>query len=513
MAIIDARTLPNATEIEADLIIIGGGMAGIALAREWAGANKSVAILESGGRAFEQETQDLYAGSAVLRAPDNADRPLNDYPIQSRFRALGGSGHIWGGKCVPLDESDFATRDWLPMTGWPMTRTQMLPYYNRACALLQIDPIGAEGAPVEIAGRPAMQIGDGRGFFSAPRNFSNLSGGADAPAFDRFRTEFAEAANVNVYLHANVREIVLHRRRGRVERLDIACLGGGRHTARGRAYVLATGGIENARLLLASNSVRARGVGNESDLVGRCFMGHMNYSYVDDQSIASALSISDPNQNMTLYSQAPRDGIQCVLASSLEGQRQNRIVNFTVTISEPEAAPRPDTGAILRLSGAIDRGAAQAGQFMTCYFKTEQLPNLDSRVLLDTANADALEMPRVRLEWNFSRLDLDMLEASVNAFAAALGADGKGRVCWPAARSEIVACMTPARHHMGTTRMHADEEHGVVNTDSRMHGVDNLYVAGSSVFPTSGNANPTLTLLAMTMRLSDHLKRRLGARQ
>jgi choline dehydrogenase-like flavoprotein len=504
MAVIDARTLPNATEIEADLIIIGGGLAGIAIAKQWAGSGKRVAVLESGGLEADNDTQDLYRGAGALSAPDNASRDTSDYLHQSRFRRLGGSGNVWGGKCVPLDESDFAERSWLPLSGWPLTRAQMNPYYDRACALFEIAPFNRDWDRTPEPDRPPLIIDDARDFFSAPRCFTRFSGFADREAFDRFRSDYAEAPNISVYLFANVTEI---RRRGRqVRGLTVACLDGKRHSARARAYVLATGGIENARLMLANE------IGG--DWVGRCFQGHVNFGiYNAPEGRNSSLCISEPGRNMSLYTRADRDVTQCVLTSTLEGQRRYRIPNFTVTLFEESEPLAPDVVSITQLAAKLDRGAdAASARNLACYFKTEQTPNPESRILLDAGSSDALGMPRVRLDWRFTALDLDLLERSVMALAQSLGGAGLGRVCWPADRSAIVALMTPARHHMGTTRFGADIEHGVVDENCRVHGLRNLYVAGSSVFPTSGNANPTLTLIALAMRLSDHLKREMGVR-
>lgn len=506
MAIIDAQALPNATEIEADLVIIGGGMAGISLAREFAGANKTVVVLESGGRDMEEATQDLYRGSATVGAPDNETEPFDRYTFESRFRALGGSGNIWGGKSVPLDESDFAQRDWVPLSGWPFTRAQLQPYYDRACALLEIPVFNRDFDREPEAESPPLLINGARHFFSAPRWFSMLSGGNDRAKFDAFRTGFAEASNINVYLHANV--VAMRRtRNGRaLAGLDIACLDGKRHTVGGRAYVLATGGIENARLMLASN------VGNESDWVGRCFQGHMNYGVSEAQDGRNtSLAISDPTRNMTLYTNYR--GRHCTPASTLEGQRRYRICNFTVSIFDGSEALPADAQALLNLSGPIDQGGGVTpARNMSCYYKTEQLPNPESRITLDPANVDALGMPRVKLDWKFTSEDLDQLDRAIAAFAAELGADGLGRACAPLPRNRLVAIMSPARHHMGTTRMAVDEEFGVVDAQGRVHGMRNLYVAGSSVFPTCGNANPTLTIIALCMRMADHLKRELGVR-
>ncbi|RYG36037.1 MAG: FAD-binding protein, partial [Burkholderiales bacterium] len=117
MPFIDARELPRDSEIASDLMIIGAGMAGLALAREWANSGFKVALLESGGRAFDPEVQELYRGEGVMRAPDNADKPFENYAYDSRRRMLGGSGNVWGGKCVALDPADFEQRDWIPDSG------------------------------------------------------------------------------------------------------------------------------------------------------------------------------------------------------------------------------------------------------------------------------------------------------------------------------------------------------------------------------------------------------------
>lgn len=507
MAFIDARTLPEATEIEADLIIIGGGMAGIAIAREFAGANKRVAVLESGGQEFDAGIQDLYRGAGMMRAPDNPDRNIDAYLHESRYRALGGAGNVWGGKCVPLDPSDFAEREWLTHTGWPFTRAQLQPFYDRACRLLQIPLFDRDWDTQPEEGRPPLGLGGAREFFSAPRYFSPVTGYADRARFDEFRTGFANAANIDVYLHANVTAIEPHRNGHRIGGLRIATLDGKRHTARGRAYVLATGGIENVRLLLAS------GLGERSDWIGRCFMGHVTFGAFEETQPMSLVAVSDGARNMSLYVDNGRDKTHCVLAATLDAQRRLQIGNFTTTIFGMNDPPPAEGPAVLALAAALDRGASAApGRALPCFFMSEQLPHRESRITLDPANTDALGMPRVRLDWNYTAQDMDVLERAIAALGTALGAEGVGRLCWPVARSNLLSILNTSRHHMGTTRMNRSDELGVVDTDCRMHGLSNLYIAGSSVFPTSGIANPTLTLIALAMRMSDHLKRELGVR-
>jgi choline dehydrogenase-like flavoprotein len=517
MAFIDARTLPDASRIEADLVIIGGGMAGITLAKELAGGSLKVAILESGGRDIDADNQALYAGSAVVRAPDNPDKPFNDYPGQSRARVLGGSGMVWGGKCAPLDPADFAARAWAPHSGWPVTREQMQPFYDRACDLLEIPRFDRDDKILQDPARRPLDLAPEDGFFPAPRHFTRYSGGSDKAAFDRFRADFADAPNITVYLHANVVRIALNPAGDQVAGLDVACLDGKRHTASGKTYVLAVGGIENVRLLLASNDVRAAGIGNRHDLVGRFFQGHVTYAAdTDTETEGTAVHISR-DAPMELYL-GPRRGSHCVLGSGAPAQERMGTGNFTATFYTGEETgagtqAKAETKTIGKAAARIDGQGAGGGQLLGFFAMSEHFPNPDSRVTLDTAAKDALGMPRIRLDWAYSKTDWDSLERSAAGVGDALGAAGQGRLCWPIKRQTLLKISSASRHHMGTTRMHADPRQGVIDPDGRVHETANLYVAGSSVFPTSGIANPTLTILALVMRLADHLKQEIGTRR
>ena len=503
MAIIDARTLPDASPLDADLVIIGGGLAGITLAKELAGGPLKVVILESGGLEMEAENQALYAGSCVQKAHGAKDRPLDLYPIQSRVRALGGAGHVWGGKCGPLDPADFAERAWIPYSGWPVTRQAMQPYYDRACDLLEIARFPLERPNATAANLQPLALDARDGFFPAPRTFSRISGRADKPAFDRFRTEFAAAANITVYLYANV--IRIRREGNTITGLDVACLDGKRHTAKAARYVLATGGIENVRLLLASDNL-----GNRNDLVGRFFQGHLTYSNDSDtQREGSAFAVSRAAP-LDLYAPAQRISDHCVIGAGLTAQTRMKTGNFTATLfranfSSADPTIAAETQAISQASARLDQGQAQPN-LLGFFAMTEHFPNPESRITLDPGQKDALGMPRINLTWVHGEKDYIDLERSIDGLADALGAAGEGRLCWSLRRDELLASSNASRHHMGTTRMHPDPKKGVVDADSRLHEVRNLYVAGSSIFPTSGIVNPTLTILAMTLRLADHLK-------
>jgi choline dehydrogenase-like flavoprotein len=509
MPFIDGRDLPAGSELVADLVVIGAGVAGLAIAREWAGAGRTVALIESGGRDFDAAVQDLYKGEGVIGGPDNPDRPFSDYVAQSRRRQLGGSGLVWGGKCVALDPADFARRDWVKGSGWPLSRKALQPYYDRACDLLEIDHFPPGETALADAERPELVLDGRRRWFSAPRRFTRCSGIVDAKVYDRYRTDPVAQPNVTCWLNSNVTEIRLAADARSIDRLDIACLNGKRHTARGRFYVLAAGGIENARLLLASNSVEPNGVGNRADLVGRYFQGHVTFGLVGPAK--AGVFLSGAPRDIRLYAEGLQGKSHCVFAPRLSDQRRRRSGNATFTLGAFGPAPRDsETLALQQLANGIDAAAGEPrpDQYIDGFLMTEHLPNPESRITLGS-QSDALGMPRVRLEWRYSAKDWRDLEASVAAFAAELAASGTGRLRFPPERGQLVAGANASRHHMGATRMSADPAEGVVDTDARVHGLANLYIAGSSIFPTSGIGNPTLTLLAYAMRLSDHLKTEL----
>jgi choline dehydrogenase-like flavoprotein len=154
------------------------------------------------------------------------------------------------------------------------------------------------------------------------------------------------------------------------------------------------------------------------------------------------------------------------------------------------------------------------GLDLALVIRAEQAPNPDSRVLL-TGDKDALGMPRVALDWRLSAIDVD----SVAGLIAALDRESRrldlGEVepaSWLAESGKrwvsdelVSAHPIGGFHHMGTTRMSADPRRGVTDGWGRVHGLPNLHIAGSSLFPTGGWANPTLTILALTLRTADRI--------
>jgi choline dehydrogenase-like flavoprotein len=325
--------------------------------------------------------------------------------------------------------------------------------------------------------------------------------------------------------------------------LRLATLDGRRIELRARAYVLACGGLENPRLLLAANRQLADGLGNAHGNVGRYFMEHPHV-------VAARAIVADPAR-IRFYDfdhrLAPRHG-QCVVGCinlSPETQRAERLLNYDANLTfdnigasgfaalrriwnalERRQAPRDllgdleaalididDTFAGLLARLGVRSYQPAAGGYRLWSF-CEQAPNPDSRVTLDSER-DALGVPRIRLDWRLGEQDKDSLRRAIELLASEFGRTGTGRIQLPDWLQDTSSRwpdeLAGGFHHMGTTRMADDPRQGVVDRQCRVHGVANLYVAGSSVFPTAGSANPTLTIVALALRLAEDLKTALTA--
>lgn len=263
--LIDIRKLPEDSLIESEICIVGAGAAGIAMAREFIDRPERVCLLESGGLDFDEATQALYGDENI----GNSYYPLKE----TRARYLGGSTNLWGGWSRPLDEIDFEVRPWMPYSGWPISKAELGPYYQRAQEVCNLGPFEYDFAYWEDTFRQHQY---------QPIQFSQEI----APCFWQiippshlrfgqvYRAELEGARNIETYLHANVVELETDDTAQSVTRLRVATLEGKQFWVKAKAFVLAVGGIENPRLLLASNQVQKVGLGNQYDQVGRYFMEH-----------------------------------------------------------------------------------------------------------------------------------------------------------------------------------------------------------------------------------------------
>jgi choline dehydrogenase-like flavoprotein len=493
-AFLDARSVPAGSTIETDLAIIGGGPAGIALALALRNTPIRVLLLESGGTAFESATQALYAGE---------ETGASYIPLEAtRLRYLGGCSNHWGGWCRPLDPIDFESRAWFPHSGWPFARKEIEPYFARAQALVEAGPfIYDDEEKWSRALGPPLRLGSG-GLYTTFFQFSKQQGSILPTHFgERYANELKRIDTLSLVLHANVTALRLSRDAGKLDRLDVATLSGNRFGVKPKIAVMATGGIETPRLLLASNDVMTSGVGNAYDVVGRFFADHpipgrTATLVVFDGRIAPYYQlIQQANGTNVRAAFAPHDNFR-------------RIAKFAGSLATVEGEVQLDTvsqAALAETAGVLGLDA-RAMRAFTLGCGMELAPDPDRRLTL-TAAKDALGMPRLRLEMRISDDDFARYREALKELGRQLLAARTGMVrLLNSTRAEWLAGMAWGNHHMGTARMHTDPQRGVVDANSKVHGIGNLYIAGSAVFPTYGASNPTLNLIALVLRLANHLK-------
>lgn len=512
---VDGRSIPSGTVLEADICIIGAGAAGITLASELVDSGLSVLLLEAGGDDYDDAAQELYAGRSVGEEID---------PAVMRLRQLGGSTNHWGGRSRPLEPADFLARPWIPGSGWPIAHTELAAHMPRALELCEIE--GADftsAAPLaEALPFDPARIESGLWRFSPPTQFGV-----------RYGPALANAGNVRLVLHANLVDIVLDQACRSVVRLDLATLQGSGFAATCRLAVLACGGLENPRLLLASRRQMASGIGNAKDKVGRYFMGHPIWEPMEIQ-LAPGMAVPK------LYSQMQRADGESEGMIRLGRQAQERLRTTSVDgafyIGGQFGTPgvraarrlwqsarrgrlpdrlREDISALLGDFGEVARmGMARIGlpvaepTIVSVSTLVEQMPDPESRVTLGD-EVDPLGLPRIVVDWKVGEPERHAMAAFCRVLGEEVGRLGLGRAhlaAWLVDPRLPLPRHSNSAHHIGTTRMSTDPADGVVDGDCRVHGTDNLYVAGSSVFPTSGSVHPTLNLVALAVRLAAHLR-------
>jgi choline dehydrogenase-like flavoprotein len=534
---IDSRKIEPFSVVETDLCVIGAGAAGITIALEFMKkGNVSVVLLESGGEILDPATQSLNGGHQLGVVYDDLEA--------SRCRFLGGATNCWGGWCRPFDELDFQVRDWIPNSGWPFSKAELLPYYERSHAVLQLKAFdykistwtellserGLAPLPLESNRLANMLVQ-----LSGPARFGKI-----------YRDQLARASNVRLMLMANATEIRTDYTGANVISVQVATLNGKKFSVAPKIAVLATGGIENARLLLLSNQIQKKGLGNANDLVGRYFMDHprIRSSLVRLKNLHKFRRLYD-NQVALRRGDEQDTRLTMHLAPTAETQRALRIPNsrtyvaqrYAQDVSKGYLAMRRLTRAArgsIRFRRPIGDFAREAANVMPTILANapgaaigsvairykpsflqqdfsfesvlEPIPNYNSRVTL-ASTRDRLGLNKVNVDWRLTQADRQHFDILHDLLMAdAMTRDGLEQAgdpvdtstIWP---SKVGGCW----HHMGTTRMAANPAMGVVDPDCRVHGMSNLFIAGSSVFPTAGSDMPTLTIVSLALRLCEKL--------
>ena len=544
----DYRNLAIPADIQADLCIIGAGAAGLAIARSFIGTATKVCLIESGGLAGEEANQALYQGTSI-------GSPEFD-PSISRMRVFGGSCNLWGGGCIPIGKLE--TREWVPDSNWPISYEDLEPYYRHARDFCQIEthdfvedsfltPLGV--TPLEFDTRSVVN----KTFAHSPVMFG-----------DTYRADLEQSPNITILLYANLLELDASTDGSAIHQARIGTLEGRMGTVHAKQYVLACGGIENARLLLISDSTAPNGLGNQHDLVGRYFMDHPSgklgtlYTPEADRiarpydrelhktptSVHPEICLSDDAQRAyrTLNGRVRLFAVEGPVPKGLQALREfksalrtrkldeNALLSAKLSLrknGELVNGGRPTTPdqnmakLTLRIVLGIgdiakaavrklgNKPAVKADHIdLIGYF--EQAPHPDSRITLGQ-ETDKLGQRKVCMDWRLLPIDRHTYRTAALLFGTELAKASNGTFkLEPWLEDEqAVPQVYGTSHHLGTTRMSNDPQHGVVDRECRVHGMENLYVAGSSVFPTGGWAFPTFTIIALSLRLAEHLRARL----
>ncbi|HEY4284915.1 MAG TPA: GMC family oxidoreductase [Chthoniobacterales bacterium] len=546
--LIEAHTVDQDTLIESDICVVGCGPAGLTLIKDLIPTGIRICAIESGGRNFEQSAQDLSEGTTI-----SPDRYPSHLLMAARRRQLGGTANLWDDelnagegdelvRLLPLDEIDFEKRTWIPHSGWPFDKSELDPFYERGLRLSGAGPLTYEVSSWKSRYTelpiPAARVRTMMSQFGLRSIFTR-----DLP------NELASAENVHVYLDATLLELILNE--DRVEHARIAAAPGREFQISAKIFVLAAGGIENARLLLLSNSAQRHALGNQHDLVGRFFMDHPAFRL-------GVLTPADSKlfRSVALYDHHVVNGVPVMgkLTFCEEVMRREHMLNIGATLT-PRGRDYESHAANVVRRMAKSKSTAAAAKLLRGEFRSivtgldevllngyarltkkkprysenkggwsrlqnserrfrkfevsclaEQSPIPDNRVTLSN-DQDRFGQRKVELHWRWSEIDLRSIRRAQEILKEEVEQCALGKFETQAELDQgKPPLVTSPHHHLGTTRMHTNPREGVVDANGRVHGIPNLYLAGSSVFPTGGFANPTLTIIALTLRLSYHLK-------
>jgi choline dehydrogenase-like flavoprotein len=521
----DLREQETGSILSVDVCVIGGGPAGITIIKELMGNRLKLCLVESGGDADEPDTQDLYKGESVghLVTMD-----------EGRYRIFGGSATRWTGRCAILDPIDFEERDWVRNSGWPINLSTLDPYYERAKAAAKFEKpwIPDDEVPAALGIKPAKFSTSGLKPYIwryAPQGFRRFPDWAKI-----YGPCLKMDPNTHVLLHSNLTAFAGANDGSTIESINVTSLNNISMTIKAKVFVMCCGGIENARLLLNAPQDILRKVDASSKL-GRYFAQHPRGV---TGTLRTTLEAAKRLQNMfRVFTR--RGGVQYEIGFALseEAQRKHRLLNASAAMYY-EAPPDSSWKAAVNLMAALRKkklysgihrdlipamgAAANLGRrllqgsppllkdpLITIIVDVEQEPNAESRVTLSDQK-DALGMGRAKVDWRISEIERTTARYLNDLVAEELHKLGLGQTesaAWltsdtPVGNDELYGTY----HHIGTTRMSKYPTDGVVNEDCRAHGVTNLYFAGCSVFPTGGHANPTLSIVALAIRLADHLR-------
>ena len=536
-----------------DVCVIGSGPAGITALLELESEGLKVLLVESGSNSFNNNIQSN--SDAVITNTEN-HAPMNE---ATRVQ-LGGTSLIWGGRCVPLDSIDFQARNFVENSGWPISFDEINKYYPKACkySLCGESVFSSLSSESRIKGgiTPSMKdsnvLSSSLERWSLPLNF-----------WAKYRSKIECSSNIEVLTNFTCTKINFENTNDHVSSISVSNIKGIQKKIHSKFYVLACGGLETTRLLLDSNDVHEKGIGNKSGLLGKFYMGHISGKI-------SSIKFTKDIDKVSYGFEKDNDGIYCKKRFTLSESEQNKskLLNFSAWIDHPLIGDHTHGSGFLSLSyialstpilgkflapDAIIRFAKESNpdgsrvghiknicfDFHKLLFKipffiwkrfiqkrklpgvqifskigsyplhyhAEHSPNKKSMVSLSDEK-DQLGRRRLLIDFNFLNVDINNVINNHQIIDNYLRENNLGYLDYVKKNlnKEVFQQARDGFHQMGTTRMSKEIKDGVVDTNCRVHGTKNLYVASSSVFPTSGQANPTLTIVALSIRVANKIK-------
>jgi choline dehydrogenase-like flavoprotein len=497
----------------ADICIVGAGAAGITLAVVFARKGKKVLLLEGGGATREDSSQALY-DSEIAGLPHRGIHT-------GRIRVKGGTTVRWGGQILELDALDFTPRPGVPESGWPFPQSELTPFYERALHLEGLAKVDRSDAAVwRDHHLPFTQFADLQAY---------LSRWCPEPNFARLHNRtLATHPNLHLWLHANAVELLTED--DIVAGLRCRTLTGVETTFRAQQYIFALGGIESSRFFLQP---RPGGLPwNRSGLLGQHFQDHIdcNAAQVIPHDLASFHETFDP-----IFSRGFKFLPKLRLPPQLQSQLGTLSVGSTMGFEDTGKARMQAKHTIRnlmrgRFSDVTRDNLTHTAKHVPMLFNQawryyiqrrayappevriflrihcEQEPTSHSSITL-TDQRDPLGLFRVRLDWQISERELDTIRQYVRIAQRSLAdiANIIPDTDLMSGSPDFRTRCDDSNHHMGGMRMSTSDSTGVVDTNLRLYGLSNIYICSSAVFPCSGFSNPTHTVLALAIRLCDHL--------
>ena len=514
-----------------EVCVAGGGPVGLAAALELSRRGIRTLLIEAGPKRSKRPEHNETGFDIEDDIHHAADRLTS-------ATGLGGTSERWGGQCVELDDIDFEERDYVPHSGWPIDHEKISPYYQRARAVLSSNVGGERPDPDP---EPDGEFPISRETWTRIRNTASAN-----------RAEIAASKNLFVALDARVKALAYDPVEGRLNSMAIACRGGS-YTVCADHYVLACGGRGNTRLLLNLQVAYPQLFGGSDGPLGRFYRGHVagqiaqiefatrehaeRYLFKRTSTGTFVCNRFQPAPKVQRALELPNIAFWPTNRRAAFGEpdpalsllylwNSRKAVVHKATWGEADRARyynvlhkvlRNPVGATRSALGLVRQKYSAAEPYLMLRmsdmryglrYHGEQIPSSSSRAFLKPEqDADG----QFKLEVSFRYLPQD-IRGTLHAHLALdswLKDRKMGKLIFDVApeklEEHIVGQAKDGYHQIGLTKMGVNRNHAVVNQNCRVIDIANLYIAGSSVFPTSGQANPTLPAVALAIRLAEHL--------